>query len=338
MSSPNVDKNIDRTIAVRPPGPWLLVIGMHRSGTSAVAGALGALGFNTPRPDDRMDWPESNSEHWESLSLGLYNDTLLTDLGGSWEAPPDLPPTWAEYPTLSTEPDPAVLLKAAYPEPGARVWKDPRLCLLLPFWRPLLPSPLAAILIWRSPMAVADSLHRRDGMHLADGLALWERYNRSAITNLVGINTFVCSYESVLRDPTSAMSSVADWLSTLPQFSVEPGRWDRKGAGAAIVGSTPQRSDDGGSDLLLAQQHELGLCLSRLEGGHLPLEPTSLPSESCWTTALLSARSGSRTRDFQIQLENKQKELDQLRGSTSWRLTKPLRSAMAVLNSFGRTT
>jgi hypothetical protein len=44
-------------------GPWLLVTGMHRSGTSAVAGVLGALGFQTPSADDRMDWPESNPEH-----------------------------------------------------------------------------------------------------------------------------------------------------------------------------------------------------------------------------------------------------------------------------------
>ena len=285
-----------------------------------------------------MDWPESNSEHWESLSLVLYNDKLLTDLGGSWEAPPDLLPKWSEGPTMSGAPEPAPLLRAAYPEPGPRVWKDPRLCLLLPFWRPILPSPLAAVLVWRSPLAVARSLQRRDGMHLADGIALWERYNRSALTNLVGLDTFVCSYESVLRDPALAMSTVADWLSALPQFSDESRRWDRRGSGAAIVESTSRRSDDEGSDLLLAQHHELNLCLSRLVGGHLSLEPTSLPPESCWTTALLAARSGSRTRDFQIQLQNKQHELDQLRDSTSWRVTKPLRSAISLLHSFDRTS
>lgn len=330
MSSPN----LPGTTSDRSAGSWLLVVGMHRSGTSAVAGALGALGFNTPRPDDRMHWPESNPEHWESRSLGHYNDKLLAVLGGSWEAPPDLSPKWEEGSTMSGVPDPAPLLSAAYPEPGARVWKDPRLSLLLPFWRRVLPPPLATVLVWRSPLAVARSLQRRDGMHLADGIALWERYNRSAITNLVGLDTFVCSYESVLRDPTEAMSTVAEWLSALPQFSDESRRWDRRGSGAAIVESASQRSDDDGSDLLLAQHHELGLCLSRLEGGHMSLEPTSLPRESGWTAALLAARSGSRTREFQTQIEKKQNELDQLRGSTSWRVTKPLRSALSVLHSF----
>ena len=283
MNSPDV-----RGTSVPSTGSWLLVLGMHRSGTSAVAGALGTLGFNTPRPDDRMDWPESNPEHWESLSLVLYNDRLLTDLGGSWEAPPDLPPKWEEGPTMSGVQDPAPLLRAAYPESGARVWKDPRLCLLLPFWRPILPSPLATVLVWRSPLAVARSLRRRDGMQLADGIALWERYNRSAITNLVGLSTYVCSYESVLRDPTGVMSSVADWLKTLPQFSDESHRWGRRDSGAAIIESDSRRFDDKDDDILLAQHRELGVCLSGLEGAHMSLELTSLPPESGWTTALLA--------------------------------------------------
>ena len=81
----------DSSIAGALRDPFLVVLGMHRSGTSALTGALGALGFNTPHPDERMDWPESNSEHWESVSLTVYNDQLLTKLGGSWEAPPELP-------------------------------------------------------------------------------------------------------------------------------------------------------------------------------------------------------------------------------------------------------
>ena len=50
-----------------PVGPWVLVVGSHRSGTSAVTGALVALGLNGVAPDDRMDDLESNPEHWESF-------------------------------------------------------------------------------------------------------------------------------------------------------------------------------------------------------------------------------------------------------------------------------
>jgi hypothetical protein len=316
-----------------PRDPFLVVLGMHRSGTSALTGALGALGFNTPHTDERMDWPESNSEHWESVSLTVYNDHLLAKLGGSWEAPPDLSTKWESDAALSELGSPLPILNAAYPEPGPCVWKDPRLCLLLPFWRTFLPSPLAAVLVWRSPLAVARSLQKRDGMHLADGIALWERYNRAALENLIGLDTFVCSYEAVARDSTSAMNTIADWVSALPQLSGMANQWHRKQSAESIVEVESSKEQDAGSELLLAQHHDLTDRLSSLEGGHLPLPSSSLGRESEWTTALLAARSGSRTREFQIELQHKQRELDQLRSSTSWRATRPLRSMISTLGS-----
>jgi hypothetical protein len=317
-----------------------VVLGMHRSGTSALTGALRALGFNTPHPGDRMDWPESNPEHWESVSLTAYNDHLLTELGGSWEAPPDLPLNWEGDGALSELDSPLPTLNAAYPEPGPRVWKDPRLCLLLPFWKTVLPSPIAAVLVWRSPLAVARSLQKRDGMHLADGIALWERYNRAALANLDGLNTFVCSYEAVLRDPTTSMDAIADWLGALPQLSDRAKQWHREQSADSIVRVDSAREQDAASELLLAQHHDLALRLSLLEGGHLPLKASLLASESGWTTALLAARSGSRTREFQtelqvkqIEMQTKQLAIDRMRNSTSWRVTKPLRSVTSTLRS-----
>ena len=328
-----IDHGTNSSITGAPRDPFLVVLGMHRSGTSAMTGALGALGFNTPHLDERMNWPESNAEHWESVSLTVYNDQLLNKLGGSWEAPPDLPLKWEDDGVLSDLGSPLPMLNASYPEPGPRVWKDPRLCLLLPFWKPILPSPIAAVLVWRSPLAVARSLQKRDGMHLADGIALWERYNRAALENLVGLNTFVCSYEAVVRDPTTAMNTIADWLSALPQLSDTANQWNRELSVDSIGQVEPAQEHSAGSELLLDQHHDLALRLSLLEGGHLPLEVSSLARESGWTTALLAARSGSRTREFQVELQNKQRELDQLRDSTSWRATKPLRSMISTISS-----
>jgi hypothetical protein len=334
MSSPNVRG----TSSDESAPSLLLVVGMHRSGTSAITGSLGALGFNTPHARDRTGFkPESNSEHWESLSLSAYNEHLLAEMGGSWEAPPDLPSRWQRDDALSELGPPLPILNAAYPEPGPRVWKDPRLCLLLPFWRTVLPSPLAAVLIWRSPLAVARSLQKRDGLHLADGIALWERYNRAALGNLVGVNTFVCSYEAVSRDPATAMNAIADWLSSLPELSDKANQWHREKSAHSIVQDDSPEPDGAGSELLLPQHHELVLQLSSLEGGHLPLQVSPLASESGWTTALLAARNGSKTHGLQVELQNKQLALDRLRDSTSWRVTKPLRSVISSLRS-GRST
>ncbi len=311
-----------------PDGPWLVVVGMHRSGTSAITGAMAALGFHAPHTDDLAVWAESNPEHWESRSMVQVDDQLLHKMGGSWEAPPLREPGWEFYPKIIERPDPdaVTVVAAAYPYDGPIVWKDPRVCLLLPYWLRLLPGPITALLVWRDPLAVARSLVRRDNMHLADGIALWERYNRLALEDLVGVDTYVCSYESVLADPSTAIGGIATWLDSLPQFA---GRGFGKQVGEAVgTISAPSRADnDKGKELLFPEHHELIKRLGGLEGGHSPLGPTSLMEESEWTTALLDARRTSRTRE----VERFQQHLAKFFGSTSWRATQPFRDAVGFL-------
>jgi hypothetical protein len=313
-----------------PAGPWLLVVGMHRSGTSAMSGVLGALGLSVPQASDLVHWKESNAEHWESAALTEYDDDLLASLGGNWEAPPDFPAHWeAEVP----EPRIAAAGSAAwkaFPEPGPLVWKDPRLCLLLPYWRRVLPQPLAAVLVWRSPLSVAASLRKRDGMHLADGIALWERYNHAALANLAGVDTYVCSYDALLEEPKANVAALAEWLRARPQFAAASSAWNEEAAVATISGGGGRDAGDETS-LLLPSQQDLIRRLHELDGGHLPLGASPLAEESGWTTALLAARQGSRTREFQIEIANKQRQLEQMRNSSSWRLTKPLRWGLSAL-------
>jgi hypothetical protein len=314
------------------PGPWLTVMGMHRSGTSAVTGALGGLGFALPVPDDRMDWPESNPEHWESSALTAHDDRVLAALGGSWDAPPVLSPGWEHSAAVAAAPHPAAAVRSAYPGSGPLVWKDPRLCLLLPYWRRFLPEPHAAVLVWRSPLSVARSLLARDGTLLPDGLALWERYNRAALQNLADVDTYVCSYEQVLADPVTAMTAIADWLGDLPQFAGLAATWDPVAA-AATIDAGPARPGADDDQLLLSGQQALVACLQGLEGGHRPLGATAAGDESPWTGALLAARRATRTREvatLENQIGDGQRELQRLRASTSWRVTRPLRAVTAA--------
>jgi hypothetical protein len=321
-----------------PAGPWLTVLGMHRSGTSALTGALGALGFGTPARDDRMDWPESNPEHWESSSLTVYDDDVLADLGGSWDAPPELPPGWETGASIRSTPRPAAVAAGAFPEPGPIVWKDPRLCLLLPYWLRFLPHPPACVLIWRSPLGVADSLRRRDGMEPAHGIALWERYNRSALGHLVGLDTYLCRYESLVTDPAHELEAVAAWLHALPQFAGAAIEGDTTRAVESIAGLAPAGPSDD-DDLLLTPQRDLVDLLTSLDGGHRPLESAPLGGESPWTTALLAARRGSRTREvagLESRIADKQRTIDNLQASMSWRATAPLRAVVARARGRGR--
>jgi len=323
---------------------------MHRSGTSAVTGALGATGFELYRSDDRVDWLESNPEHWESHTLTVYNEDLLIRLDGGWDAPPDLLPGWTETLDLPEPSDPIRALDAAYPHLGPSVWKDPRLCLLLPFWREIL-HPLTAVFVWRSPLAVAQSLLRRDGIPLPDGLALWERYNRSALTALRGVETYVLDYESVIEDPASSIEALLDWLVSLTQFSGVDHPWDVDAGVASILRELRHHvptSEETARAPMLAEQTRLVDQLSSLSGGHTPLETDVEFEESPWTTAVLRLRRKlsapnreleralALNRDLSDHLEVSLRELTNLKQSTSWRVTEPIR-ALSVRMHRART-
>ncbi len=273
-----------------PGGPWVLVVGMHRSGTSAVTGALGALGLNLPRQDDRIDQPESNPEHWESLSISRHDEALLERLGASWDAPPDLDSGWESTAEVTNAADPAAIASAAYPQAGPLVWKDPRLCLLLPYWRTRLPGPLTAVFVWRSPMAVARSLQNRDGFELAEGIALWERYNRSAIGGLTDLDFYGVDYELMMDDPRVTIRDLAEWLGSLDQFAAHRANWNVASAVAEVAHELRHERGDIRDPLLLDEHRRLVELLSTMRGGHRPMQPDAMPAESHWTTALIRSR------------------------------------------------
>jgi hypothetical protein len=331
-------------VSAIPAGPWLLVVGMHRSGTSAITGALGALGLQAMHAKDRMDSPRSNPEHWESKSLSHHNDRILRRMGASWDAPTDLPLGWHVDPDIVGDVDLAALVTSAYPEPGPSVWKDPRLCLLLPYWRSVLPAPLAAVFVWRSPLEVAHSLQRRDQLPLADGLALWERYNRSALEGLDGLDTYVLDCASMADDPQACVQGMADWLSSLEQFRGNADLWNAGRASTSIVGELlhpPGALPSAGDPALLDEQLDLVESLRQVSGGHRPFHPKLPAAESTWTTSILRLRQTEMARDLrdaredlarvESELADANRNLTNLHTSTSWRITGPVRALVSAL-------
>jgi hypothetical protein len=354
-----------------PQGPWVVVVGMHRSGTSAVTGALGSLGLDPPIAHDRWDPSDDNPDHWESRALNHLDDVLLEQLGGTWDRPPERETGWESDAGLGLDQlgDPATAASTAFPHPGPVVWKDPRSCLLLPYWLANIPKPVAAVFIWRSPLAVARSLQARDGLHLADGVALWERYNRSGLTGLAGVDTFVTQYESVVADPPGKLGDLVRWLEGLPQFAEHAPGWD---ASAAVASISPRLLRQEASDdysILVNEQSSLVEELKTLEGPHHPLVPPALGRESPWTTAVLGDRqqlsmlslqrdalrqtvadqrvlqtinagkaqyvagqlevARSEIETLRSQLVGLRKAYEQMQASSSWRITRPLRQIVA---------
>ena len=74
------------------------------------------------------------------------------------------------------------------------VMKDPRLCLLLPLWLPLLEVPVCVHVV-RHPLATARSLEKRDGFPLHFGMTLWEQYIACALLASSDLPRFSVCYE-----------------------------------------------------------------------------------------------------------------------------------------------
>src|SRR5579884_3426223 len=111
----------------------VIVLGMHRSGTSAVTRVVNLLGLSLGREDD-LYHAADNPDHWESSALIEANDSILQKLGGRWDAPPNLQEGWESSDLMRGEMSRLRnTFLHVYPEDGW-VWKDPRTCLTLPLW------------------------------------------------------------------------------------------------------------------------------------------------------------------------------------------------------------
>ncbi len=158
------------------------VTGMHRSGTSVVAGALRFLGVWLGRPDRMLrPGPDNPKGYFEVQSIVQFDDELLAHLGGAWDQPPVLDPGWELDPDLVPFRAQAVdILEDTFGPrsqwPAVCAWKDPRLSLLLAFWRTVTPIATTIVVV-RDPVEVAASLGaRRYPVGASQAASLWLRY------------------------------------------------------------------------------------------------------------------------------------------------------------------
>src|ERR1700722_4433954 len=114
----------------------ILVVGVHRSGTSAMAGALEAMGLDAGPPDGLMAGDVGNPDgYYELQAVADLNDEILAHLGGAWHSPPALGPSWnASVPIAGFVRRARDLLAASYGKRTDFVLKDPRISLVLPLW------------------------------------------------------------------------------------------------------------------------------------------------------------------------------------------------------------
>jgi len=208
----------------------VLVVGMHRSGTSAAAGILQRLGVALGS-DLLAARPDSPKGYFEHRRLVEGNEAILARLRRTSTDLRPFPASWHASPGLGDQRE--QLKKFLRTEfSGQAVWglKDPRICRLLPFWIPLLREltpNLKILLVARNPYEVARSLEARDQLPMEHGQMLWLQHVLEAELKTRLLPRSVLLFEDLLRDWRGEMRRIAAELD-LPVLA------DTTGASAEI--------------------------------------------------------------------------------------------------------
>lgn len=196
-------------------GPALLLAGMHRSGTSALARVISLLGAELPRTLMAPSH-ENPKGYWESDAVAALNDELLAEVGAAWDDPLVFLTRREE---LSSKPN--VLSRigrvvgAEYALHGPTVIKDPRMALLLDAWLAAAARERLAprvIVPFRDPLEVAASLNARNGFSYGRSLLLWLSYTLSAEKSSRGAPRAFAHYGELLLDWRSVLRGVEERL------------------------------------------------------------------------------------------------------------------------------
>jgi len=198
----------------------ILVLGMHRSGTSALTRCLNLLGADLgknlvpPAPDNnRMGF-------WEHAEVVQIHEELLAALGRSWCDARALPEGWLHTEAAQTARARLVdLLGREFASVGLWAVKDPRMCKFVPLWREVcdrLQVVQHVVLVVRHPAEVARSLLARDGLPFEIANLCWLEHFASAEAETRKVPRSLVTYDQLLDD----------WQGTLTRIGADLGvKW-----------------------------------------------------------------------------------------------------------------
>ena len=206
----------------------LLVLGMHRGGTSAIAGLLTQLGAQPPAT--LMPADVSNPQgYWESQRLWEVHEAILHHAGGRWDSYTSLDIDRLSPSSLSQlMNDGRQALRAEFGDASTFIVKDPRMCRFVPFWLRVLETEgvsATAVLVFRSPWAVAQSLAARDRLDPELSLLIWLRHMLDAELHTRLVRRSFVRYHDLVEN----WRSVADRISQDLEIQLRPRNADDEG-------------------------------------------------------------------------------------------------------------
>ena len=301
---------------------------------------------------------------FESERLVETNDALLKVLGCSWDRPPLLPACWDLPPLLETLQQHRSRL-SIYALEHSWVDKDPRLCVTYSAYLHILLRRIPLVVALREPLAVAVSLHARNGFSLNHGLVLWWVYNHHIASQMSSEDLLLLYSELLAFDGQSLQQRLGPFLEY--HNHLRPSE-DQAGALIATLIKTEfNRSESAMTDQSHARVNPLLLdvCehtyqdISRASDKLISFQAhfNSMPRvvlECCSREQLLPENDlillnnrvhsiEAEAQDLAFTLEQRERDcallrrqLSDLRLSHSWQITAPLRSLVQLIRDVSR--
>ncbi len=188
---------------------FLIVWGMHRSGTSLLSRALQV--FGAVHADRQLVIHAGNpTGYWEDRALVDLDEAMLASLGLQWDSLDVVTDDHIETLVQKGFLDKALVFLESGDMP-LRALKDPRMSKLGPFWLKVFTnsgiSPLCVVAN-RNPLSVVLSLQRRKGINQSSSIAqrrycyeLWLHYTTQALVTTASFPRVCVEYDLFLQHP-----------------------------------------------------------------------------------------------------------------------------------------
>lgn len=190
----------------------IVVLGMHRSGTSAITRALQVLGVELG--DRLMPSAEDNNKgFYEDIDLNELNIEMLNALGNDWYYLAPIKPNDVEslrkkgYFSHAVE-----LLQQKVATAPVYGIKDPRVAKLLPFWQEVFSHcqlDVNYVMPIRHPLSVARSLDKRDDLEAEQSYLLWLGHVITGLIGSYGDKRVVVDYDRLMQSPDNELNRIA---------------------------------------------------------------------------------------------------------------------------------
>jgi len=225
-----MQRNIQSTVGETrsPMRQAILILGMHRSGTSALGGVVGALGAAAPKTLNPANFANPRG-YWESVPLMHANDELLASAGSRWDDWRQIDPEWVHSNDAKRHYEEIKkIIVDEFGDESMIFVKDPRICRFVPSMLSIfaeLNISAVAFMPVRNPLEVAYSLRRRDNIALPKSLLLWLRHVLDAEYHSRHIPRHFLAFEKLLLDWRYEMNRAAEKTGL-----IWPARSDRSDA------------------------------------------------------------------------------------------------------------